>query len=105
MNNLRILTLAASLCCAGVAPAAAQGVEFGPGGVRIDPGFRTERGYDREMIGRGEAIRAARRAGLIDVEVAIQRGRTWQIEGSDRRGNEISVTVHARTGEVINVER
>lgn len=93
---------------AGLAPlpSMAQGIEIGPGGVRVDPGYR--RGYDRGDdfgIGRREAVRAARGEGLDEVDGVDRRGPRWIVRGSDRRGRDLTVVVDARTGDVTDVRR
>lgn len=126
MRTLRCLALAvaATLGAMNLAPSVhAQSVEIGPGGLRIDPYDRGyDRGYypgyewDRDDRGRGwdrdrrgtsrwEAIRAARLVGLIDVDGISRRGPHWVIEGSDRRGRDMRVTVHWRHGRVIDIDR
>lgn len=100
----------ATLIAAGLAfalagaamPASAQGIEFGPGGVRIDRGERYGSGDD---VSRGEAVRIARSEGLRDVDDVSRRGRRWIVDGSDRRGNDIRVTIDARDGSVVDVNR
>ncbi|SFG26123.1 PepSY domain-containing protein [Methylobacterium gossipiicola] len=90
------------------APAFAQGISIGPGGVQVDPGYR--RGYDdrgppRSELTRGEATRIARREGLADVDGVERRGPRMIVRGSDRRGDDISVVIDSRSGDVIDVRR
>jgi hypothetical protein len=90
------------------APAFAQGISIGPGGVQVDPGYR--RGYDdrgppRSELTRGEAARIARREGLVDVDGVDRRGPRMIVRGSDRRGDDISVVIDSRSGDVIDVRR
>ncbi|KQP76526.1 hypothetical protein ASF41_01675 [Methylobacterium sp. Leaf111] len=90
------------------APAFAQGISIGPGGVQVDPGYR--RGYDdrgppRSELTRGEAARIARREGLVDVDGVDRRGPRLIVRGSDRRGDDISVVLDSRSGEVLDVRR
>jgi hypothetical protein len=92
---------AALLAGLAAAPASAQGISIGPGGVRIDDGRRD---YDRDLS-RGDAIRIARREGLIDVDDVDRRGPRLIVRGSDRRGDDITVVVDSRSGEVIDVRR
>lgn len=102
--------LAAALFSVGLLGAGtavqAQGIEFGPGGVRIDPGFRRPPPpppLDDEGISEREAMRIARRQGVIDIEVVrpTQRG-GWQVIGVDREGEDIRVII-SRFGEVVSV--
>jgi hypothetical protein len=96
---------------AQASPARGQGIEVGPGGVRVDPGWDRDDYRDRRYreysggISRREAIRAARSAGLDDVEGVSNTGRVWRVEGADRRGLDMTVIVHGRTGEVLSVRR
>lgn len=102
MKRLFVTGLAAGLVLGiggAVAPASAQSVEFGPGGVRINPpGF--ERGGE---VSRREAVRIARSQGLREIDSVSRRGRLWSVEGLDRRGRDITVEVNARNGRVVNV--
>ena len=84
------------------APSSAQDIRIGPGGVQVGPGFRGDRGGD---LSRGEAIRIARREGLVDVDDVGRRGPRLIVRGSDRRGDDITVVVDSRSGEVIDVRR
>ncbi|WP_375464316.1 PepSY domain-containing protein [uncultured Methylobacterium sp.] len=83
-------------------PASAQGIQIGPGGVRVDPGYRGGRDAD---LSRGEAVRIARREGLADVDNVDRRGPRIIVRGSDRRGDDITVVVDSRSGDVIDVRR
>jgi len=92
----------AILACAG--PVAAQGIEFGPGGIRVDPGFdRRDRRPPRfDGISEREAVRIARRQGVEEVERVRETPRGWRISGLDRNGDEIRVII-SRDGDVIDV--
>ena len=87
------------------APASAQGIQIGPGGVRVDPGYR-DRGPRGDVdLSRGEAVRIARREGVADVDGVDRRGPRIIVRGSDRRGDDITVVVDSRSGDVIDVRR
>jgi hypothetical protein len=92
-----ILGATAALGVALAVPAAAQGIQIGPGGVRVDPGI--------DGVGRREAVRIARSEGLTDVDDVSRRGPRWFVEGSDRRGRDLTVVVDGRSGDVIDVRR
>ena len=97
--------LAAGVLATGLglaaAPALAQGISIGPGGVRVDDGRR-----DRDLdLSRGEAIRIARREGLVDVDNVDRRGPRLVVRGSDRRGDDLTVVVDSRSGDVVDVRR
>ena len=99
---MRILAVTAVLASAMILlpPSAdAQSLRLGPGGVEIDPGFG-----DSE-VGRRDAIRIARSRGLADVESVYRQGRRWVVEGVDRRGRDMEVVIHARTGEILDIQR
>ncbi|MDB5508737.1 MAG: hypothetical protein JWL93_1206 [Hyphomicrobiales bacterium] len=102
MNVLKTTCLATLLMLGGAAlPAMAQSLEFGPGGVRVNPESRGEyRGGD---VDRRDAQRAARRAGMDDIEQTSRRGGDWVVDGTDRRGRDMRVRVDGRSGEVIQV--
>jgi hypothetical protein len=92
----------AAIWLASPTPSAAQGIEFGPGGIRVDPGF--ERSVPRE-VDRREAARIARGLGMQDVEEISATGRRWRVEGVDRRGRDMLVIISRVTGEVLDVSR
>lgn len=89
--------------CAG---AIAQGIEFGPGGIRIDPGYESPERYAPrpryDGISEREAMRIARRQGVDEVERVRPTPRGWVVRGLDRNGEEIRVVI-SRDGEVIDV--
>lgn len=101
--------LAAALISAGLfaagGAAQAQGIEFGPGGIRVDPGFRgppPPPRYD-DGISEREAMRIARRQGVVDVEGVRPTSRGgFVVSGLDRDGEDIRVVI-SRFGEVISV--
>lgn len=115
-----VLTLGIVLGGAAFAsPGYAQDFDVGPRGYQVE---RYERDFDRGpgwdnrgpgwenrggrgAIGRWEAISAARGAGLVDIEEVSRRGPHWVIEGSDRRGRDLTVTIHGWNGRVLNVRR
>lgn len=83
-------------------PSIAQNIEFGPGGLRVGP-ERQER-VQREEITRRDAVRIARRQGVVDVDSVRETRSGWTIDGSDRDGDDVTVRVSA-TGEVLDVRR
>jgi len=117
--KLRLLMATATFAAAliGAVPAAsAQGVVIDEGGVRMAPPSmnrgddRYDNRYDNRNdyngdVGPREARRIARRAGVADVDDVDRRGRVWIVEGEDSRGRDIRVTISARTGEVLDVQR
>ena len=99
MSSLKAGLFAIALVtAAGTTPGHAQSIEFGSRGLRVNP----EQSFD---VDRRDAIRAARRVGLREIDRTTRGGRTWRVEGSDRRGRDMTVTVDARTGDVVNVDR
>jgi hypothetical protein len=100
--SLRI-ALAGLALALSIGSAQAQGIEFGPGGLRIDPGperYAPRPRYDG--ISEREAVRIARRQGVDEVERVRETPRGWRISGLDRNGDEIRVIV-SRDGDVIDV--
>lgn len=103
--------------------AAAQGIIIDEGGVRIAPpvnergpqqnngGYNrnNDRGPDYEESERGigprEARRIARSAGVVNTYDVDRRGPVWVVEGVDRRGRGLRVTISARSGDIVDVDR
>lgn len=101
MTSFKATCLASVLLLGATAsPAVAQSFEFGPGGVRVNPESREYREDRRGSLEREDAIRAARRAGMADVERASRRGGDWLVEGTDRRGRDVRMRVDGRDGDV-----
>ncbi|ALN72181.1 hypothetical protein [Aureimonas sp. AU20] len=119
VGGLAVLTLATTL------PAMAQSLELGPGGLRVVPdddrrGPPPPPPYDRgpppnwrdgppppppgrRSLSDREAIRIARTEGLRDVDNVSRRGRTIRVDGGDRQGDDITVIIDARSGDVLDV--
>ncbi len=105
------------------AGAQAQGIIIDENGVRMAPPMADRvpppppaqwdngpgRGaYDRgaeRSIGPREARRIARSAGMADTYGVDRRGPVWVVEGADRRGRGLRVTISARSGDIVNVDR
>ncbi len=105
---MRIPLIGAALAAAVLAApvAHAQGIEFGPGGVRIDRGDGYDREWDRgDEVSRREAIRIARDEGLRDLDDVYRRGWRWVVVGNDPQGDDMRVMIDARTGSILNVDR
>ncbi len=83
-----LAALAASLCCALPAEAAAQ--------QRERPA--------RTGISEEQAIRIARGYGMVRVTKVEREDGGWEIEGRDHRGRELEVNIN-RHGRVTSVER
>ncbi|MBX9911393.1 MAG: PepSY domain-containing protein [Beijerinckiaceae bacterium] len=99
-NRIACASLAI-LMMAGAAQA--QGIEFGPGGLRIDPGPERYAPRPRfDGISEREAVRIARRQGVEEVERVRETPRGWRISGLDRNGDEIRVII-SRDGDVVDV--
>jgi hypothetical protein len=85
--------------------ATAQTIEFGPGGVRVGPGYDRRppppARYD-DGISEREALRIARRQGVEEVDRVRPTPRGWVVGGTDRNGDDIRVVI-SRYGEVIDV--
>lgn len=83
--------------------AQAQSVQIGPGGVRITPDRNHRRGDWR--ISEREAVRIARRQGLVDVNRVARAGREWRVSGINRRGHRMRVIIDARSGRILRTVR
>ncbi|PSH61930.1 PepSY domain-containing protein [Phyllobacterium sophorae] len=82
----------------------AQSIEIGPGGVRLQQPSR-ERMVRRTMeIDERQAVRIAKREGIRSVDDVRRTRSRYLVEGSDRRGNDMRVSVDRRSGEVISVD-
>ncbi len=84
-----------------------QGREVAPPQGRWDngPGRGPDQGaYDRG-IGPREARRIARDVGLVNAYGVDRHGPVWVVDGADRRGRGIRVTISARSGDIVNVDR
>jgi hypothetical protein len=83
----------------------AQTIEFGPGGVRVGPGYDRRPPppprYD-DGISEREAVRIARRQGVEEVDRVRPTPRGWVVGGTDRNGDDIRVVI-SRYGEVVDV--
>ena len=55
------------------------------------------------MLSDREAIRVARSEGLRDVDSVSRRGRTIRVAVGDRDGDDITVIIDARSGDVLDV--
>ncbi len=100
MSFVKFGLVAAVLAVAS--PSVAQNIEFGPGGVRVGPD-RQER-VQREEITRRDAVRIARRQGVVDVDSVRETRSGWTVDGSDRDGEDLTVRLSG-TGEVLDVRR
>lgn len=58
----------------------------------------------RSRVGEAEAVRIARGYGMVRVTEVERDDGGWEIEGRDRRGREVKVTIN-RLGRVTKVER
>ncbi|WP_046868441.1 PepSY domain-containing protein [Microvirga massiliensis] len=84
--------------------AQAQSVQIGPGGVRITPD-RDHRHRGDWRISEREAVRIARRQGIVDVNRVARAGREWRVSGINRRGHSMRVIIDARSGRVLRTVR
>lgn len=98
------LVLATPLLPGVHAPAQAQSVQIGPGGVRIQPERDYRRG-PRWRVSEREAVRIARRNGLVNINRVVNAGREWRVSGADRRGRFARIVIDARSGNVVRVVR
>lgn len=88
MNALRIAFFAAIASLSLSGPAVAQ------------DGDRPQRG----AVSREQALQIARGYGIVRFEDVEQDDGGWEIEGTDRRGREVEITIN-RQGRVTSVQR
>ncbi len=109
---LRFTLLLAASLLAAAAPAAAQTLELGPNGLRVLPDDRRGPNYDYDRppprrgppgISERQAVRIARSEGMREVDDVFRQRRTIRVEGVDRRGDDLTVIIDARTGDVVDV--
>jgi uncharacterized membrane protein YkoI len=113
------LTIAVAAVATLVSPAAAQGITIGPNGIQVeelrgnsrdgddavvDRRDDNRRGGDSREITEREAIRIAKGEGLRDVDDISRTRSTYTLDGSDRRGRDITVVIDRRSGEVISAD-
>lgn len=105
MFKILVIIGAATLVTPTVAPQTfAQSIELGPNGLRLREPER-ERPDRRVMeIDERQAVRIARSEGLRNVDDVRRTRSRYVVEGTDRRGNDIRVSVDRRTGDVISVD-
>lgn len=100
---------AVSFCALTAAPASfAQTVELGRDGIRIiEPDTTNRRDnrdrYQRDEISERQAVRIARSEGMRTVDDIRRTRSRFVIQGLDRRGNDIEVSVDRRSGDVLSV--
>lgn len=83
----------------------AQSIEIGPDGLKLkQPDSTGEAETTRRGIDDREAVRIARHEGLRQVDSVRRRGSAYIVEGADRRGNDMRVSIDRRSGEVISVD-
>ncbi|WP_426128736.1 PepSY domain-containing protein [Pararhizobium sp. PWRC1-1] len=104
-----ILIGAMSLCALTAAPASfAQTVELGRDGIRIiEPDSMNRRDNrdrnQRDEISERQAVRIARSEGVRTVDDVRRTRSRYVIQGLDRRGNDIEVSIDRRSGNVLSV--
>lgn len=65
---------------------------------------RDRRDRDRREISERQAVRIARAEGVRTVDEVKRTRSRYVIEGLDRRGRDIEVSVDRRTGDVLSVD-
>lgn len=64
----------------------------------------SNRASTRREVTQAQAVQIARGYGIVEVEEVERDDGGWEIEGRDRRGRNVEVTVN-RDGRVTNVDR
>ena len=103
-KKFMLIGTAVLLTLTAVPQSYAQSIEIGPGGVRLQQPSR-ERMVRRTMeMDERQAVRIAKREGIRSVDDVRRTRSRYLVEGSDRRGNDMRVSVDRRSGEVISVD-
>ena len=104
-------TIAAGVIALGALVAAAPAQAGGGVSVRIDigqPGYTKHYGdrydYDRTFSPR-EIRRILRRQGFSEIRYVDRRGSIYRARAEDWRGRDVAITVSARTGAILEVQR
>jgi len=108
LKKFVIIGAAALMTLTAVPPTFAQSIQLGPNGVRLVEPERMDRRDrrdrdSRDEIGERQAVRIARSEGVRTVDEVRRTRSRYVIEGVDRRGNDIEVSVDRRTGDVLSV--
>lgn len=104
LKKFVIIGAAALMTLTAVPPTFAQTIELGPNGVRLREPDRMDRRDRRDEIGERQAVRIARSEGVRTVDEVRRTRSRYVIQGMDRRGNDIEVSVDRRTGDVLSVD-
>jgi len=108
LKKLIIISAASLMALTAVPQTFAQSIQLGPDGVRIvEPDRmdrRDRRDRDRREISERQAVRIARAEGVRTVDEVKRTRSRYVIEGLDRRGRDIEVSVDRRTGDVLSVD-
>lgn len=104
LKKILIVGATALIAITSAPQAFAQSIQIGPDGVRLQEP-QPERDYRRfSDISEREAVRIARSEGLRDVDDVRRTRSRFVVEGIDRRGNDMRVSVDRRTGDVLSVQ-
>ena len=103
-KTLMIIGATALFVTTGGLQTFAQSIELGPNGLRLVEPDREHPERQYSEINERQAARIARSEGVRNVDDIRKTRSRYVVEGTDRRGNDISVSVDRRTGEVISVE-
>jgi uncharacterized membrane protein YkoI len=106
LKKLLIIGAASLIALTAIPQTFAQSIQLGPDGVRIiEPDQRDRRDRDRRYeISERQAVRIARAEGVRTVDEVRRTRSRYVIEGLDRRGRDIEVSVDRRTGDVLSVD-
>ncbi|MCO4317229.1 PepSY domain-containing protein [Phyllobacterium sp. 21LDTY02-6] len=104
LRKLVIAGAAAVLSLTAVPQTFAQSVEIGPGGVRLVEPDRRDRMSRRDEISERQAVRIARAEGVRMVDDVRRTRSRYIVEGMDRRGRDIEVSIDRRSGDVLSVD-
>lgn len=108
LKKFVIIGAASLIALTAVPQSFAQTIQLGPNGVRLVEPERMDRRDRRERDRRDEiserqAVRIAKSEGVRTVDDIRKTRSRYVIEGLDRRGNDIEVSIDRRNGDVISV--
>ncbi|MGH6861770.1 MAG: PepSY domain-containing protein [Phyllobacterium sp.] len=104
LKKYLIIGAASLMTLTAVPQTYAQSIEIGPGGVRLrEPERERMHRRDRDIDER-RAVRIARSEGVRNVDNVRRTRSRYIVEGIDRRGNDIEVSIDRRSGEVLSVD-